>query len=290
MSFLEEAQARSAEAITSASGSNLALALRVLPQARRADMRLFYAFCRLVDDLADEPGLPLELRRAGLQGWKQALGEGAFPGEPPLAEAMRGLMQRHQVPLEWALEIIRGCEMDLEGTRYATWAELRQYCYRVASAVGLVSARVFGGVGCERFAEDLGMALQLTNILRDMSEDYVVSGRVYIPREELERFEIEEGSWVSRRPHRWDEFVEFQLERARGFYAAARAALPASERRVMAAAEIMREIYGALLEEMSSDGMRVWERVYRLSRLKKFWLASKTFGRVLTGLGAGGII
>jgi len=187
-----------AEALGAASGSNLAFALRVLPQSRRRDMRVFYAFCRQVDDLADEPDMPLEQRRLGLRRWREALSgrAGRSSDEPPLASALREVLTRRQVPMEWAVEVVLGCEMDLEGARYRTWEDLRCYCYRVASAVGLVSARIFGGRGCDAYAVELGLALQLTNILRDAAEDYTVSGRVYLPGEELERFGIQKGSWV----------------------------------------------------------------------------------------------
>lgn len=274
-------QVQMAEEVTAGSGSNLALALRVLPQSRRRDMRVFYAFCREVDDLADEPGLSIEARRLGLRRWREALQPKgvASADEPLLAGILREVLARREVPLEWAAEVVLGCEMDLEGTRYQTWEELRRYCYRVASAVGLVSARIFGGRGCDLYAEQLGLALQLTNILRDAAEDYTVSGRVYLPREELDRFAIAEGSWVEGEPAGWAAFMRFQVERARRHFAAARELLPQSERRVMVAAEIMREVYGTLLERMEEDGFRVWERSYRLSRGKKLWLATSVFTR-----------
>lgn len=272
----------SAEEITAASGSNLALALRVLPRGRRNDMRVFYAFCRVVDDLADEPGLPIEVRREGLRLWRSALGDGEqMQPDPPLAGALRSVFARYGVPLTWALEVVYGCEMDLEGTRYRTWEELRRYCYRVASAVGLVSARIFGGKNCEKYAEELGLALQLTNIVRDVAEDFSVSGRIYIPEEDLERFGVVPGSWLHSEPRGWRELMQFQVERARAHYAAALAALPPSERRAMVAAEIMRKVYGALLDRMERDGFRVWERQYRLSRRLKAWLAASMFARTM---------
>ena len=280
MSVLQATDA--AEAITAASGSNLAIALRVLPQGRRRDMRVFYAFCRQVDDLADEPGLPLEDRRAGLRAWKDALlRDNAVPGEPHMAAALRGVFARHSVPREWALEVVRGCEMDLAGTRFRTWEELRGYCYCVASAVGLVSARIFGGTGCEKYAEELGLALQMTNILRDSAEDFAVSGRVYFPEEELAHFGVEQGEWVRGEPKGWKALMAFQVARARGHYAAATAALPVSERRVMVAAEIMRKVYGVLLDRMESDGFQVWKQAYRLSRRRKVWLAVSVFAKSL---------
>jgi phytoene synthase len=275
------AELTSNDAVAAASGSNLAFALRVLPQSRRRDMRIFYAFCRQVDDLADEPDLPFEQRRVGLRRWREALSSrtGGGADEPPLAAPLREILTRRQVPLEWAVEVVLGCEMDLEGACYRTWEELRRYCYRVASAVGLISARIFGGRGCDAYAVELGLALQLTNILRDAAEDYAVSGRVYLPEEELERFGIAKGSWVGAEPQGWAAFVKFQAERAQGHFAAARALLPAAERRTMVAAEIMREVYATLLERMAGDGFRVWERSYRLSRGRKVWLAASVFTR-----------
>ena len=277
-----DARRAEAEAITAASGSNLALALRVLPRGRRADMRVFYAFCRLVDDLADEPGLSFEERHAGLQAWKDALSTNSTRDhEPPLARTLREVFARHAVPLEWAADVVQGCEMDLVGTRYRTWEELRQYCYRVASAVGLVSARIFGGQDCDVYAEELGLALQLTNILRDSAEDFSMSTRVYLPEEDLLRFGVEPGSWVKSEPPGWRALMQFQVARARKHYAAAIASLPSSQRRVMVAAEIMRKVYGTLLDQMERDGFRVWEQAYRLSRRRKAWLAASVFTRTI---------
>jgi phytoene synthase len=267
-----------AEAITAGSGSNLAIALRVLPVGRRQDMRIFYAFCRVVDDLADEPGLSKETRRAGLRLWREALTAGtAVSGEPSLAVALREVFARREVPFELACEIVHGCEMDLAGVRYRTWDELRQYCYRVASAVGLVSARIFGGVGCDRYAEDLGLALQLTNILRDSAEDFSVSGRVYLPLEEMEAFGVKPGEWVTREPRGWADLMRLQANRTRELYSAAVHSLPESQRRGMVAAEIMRAVYGRLFDDMAMDGFRVWERRYRVGRMQKIWLAASVF-------------
>jgi phytoene synthase len=272
----------SAEAVTAASGSNLALALRVLPQGRRRDMRVFYAFCRIVDDLADEPGLPLEQRLEGLQQWRLALLSGRRgQGAPSLASSLLDVFARHEVPVEWAVEVVLGCEMDLEGTRYRTWEDLRKYCYRVASAVGLVSARIFGGAGCECYAEQLGIALQLTNILRDVSEDFSRHGRVYLPEEDLERFGVDAGSWVKGPSPGWSALMRFETKRARGHYEAAVASMPRSQLRPMVAAEIMRRIYGDLLDLMERDGFRVWNRAYRLSRGRKLWLALSAFSKTL---------
>lgn len=273
-------QSTNAQQLTAASGSNLALALRVLPQARRRDMRIFYAFCRIVDDLADEPDLPLEARREGLKSWREALQRThVLPKEPPLADTIRRILRDHDVPFEWAVEVVVGCEMDLAGERFLNWEQLRRYCFRVASAVGLVSARIFGGVGCEAYAEDLGLALQLTNILRDSAEDYRRDGRVYFPIDELNQFGVAEGVWSSRCPSGWDALMAQQVARARGYYSAAVEKLPETESQKMVAAEIMREVYSELLDSMVSDGVKVWERRYQLTRRRKLWLAGSVFVR-----------
>jgi phytoene synthase len=269
-----------AEELTAASGSNLALALRVLPQSRRRDMRIFYAFCRIVDDLADEPDLSLEVRREGLRAWREALQRSyALPGEPPLAGTVRRVLRDHDVPSEWAVELVVGCEMDLASVRFSNWEQLREYCFRVASSVGLVSARIFGGTGCEAYAEDLGLALQLTNILRDSAEDYRRGGRVYLPLDELKQFGVEPGAWETGCPDGWDALMKHQVERTRGYFAGASSKLPPGERKKMVAAEIMREVYSELLDLMVADGFRVWETTYRLTKARKLWLASSVFLR-----------
>jgi len=269
-----------AEELTAASGSNLALALRVLPQSRRRDMRIFYAFCRIVDDLADEPHLSLEVRREGLKAWKEALQRSyTLPGEPALAETVRRVLRDHDVPSEWAVELVVGCEMDLTSVRFLNWEQLRKYCFRVASSVGLVSARIFGGVGCEAYAEDLGLALQLTNILRDSAEDYRRGGRVYLPLDELKHFGVELGAWETGCPDGWSALMKHQVERTRGYFSDAASKLPAAERNKMVAAEIMREVYSRLLDLMVADGFRVWKTDYRITKARKLWLASSVFLR-----------
>ncbi|HWB59478.1 MAG TPA: squalene/phytoene synthase family protein, partial [Chthoniobacteraceae bacterium] len=182
-------RAETAKSITAKSGSNLALGLMALPRDRRDDMVVFYAFCRIVDDIADEPSSPVETRRAQLNAWRKALG-GTFEGEPPLAAEVRALIAKYSLPVEHFHEIIAGMEMDLDAKRYRTFEELRLYCYRVASAVGLVSIVIFG---CKSprstdYALNLGLALQLTNIIRDVGEDWRNGNRIYLPLEEVERF------------------------------------------------------------------------------------------------------
>ncbi len=273
-----------AERITAGSGSNLALALWVLPEAIRKDMRVFYAFCRVVDDLADEPGRSLSDRVEGLRFWRESVEFGRLAGrEGSLPAELREVLAKHEIPPEWVCEIVRGCEMDLEGTRYRSWEDLKRYCFRVASAVGLVSAKIFGAEGCERYAEDLGLALQLTNILRDSAEDWRNGERVYFPLDELEACGVGVGTWSQGEPSGWRELMTMQRERAEFYFDSAAAALPGSQRRAMVAAEIMGGIYRRILREMRADGFRVWRRRYALGVGRKMWLAASIYARTWLG-------
>ena len=204
-----------ARAITRASKSNLALAFVSLPRARRDDITVFYAWCRVIDDIADDPGETVAHRRAALDTWKQALSQ-PVAGESALAAPVRALMAKYRLSDEHFLEIIAGVEMDLDGVSYATWADLRLYCYRVASAVGLVSIEIFGyrDAGCKTYAVELGLALQLTNILRDVGQDFANGGRIYLPREDLARFGYTAEDLAARRHN--DAFLalmRFEAER-----------------------------------------------------------------------------
>lgn len=273
--------------IVSGSGSNLALALWVLPESVRRDMRVFYAFCRVVDDLADEPGFSRSEREQGLRAWREAVMSRCTTGlEGSLVVGLNRVLDRHEIPPELVCEIIRGCEMDVEGRRYRSWEELRQYCFCVASAVGLVSARIFGAKGCEAYAEDLGLALQLTNILRDSAEDWRNGERVYLPLEELEACGVEMGRWGREEPEGWGALMEMQRKRAEGFFEAAVGALPLSERRTMVAAEIMAAMYRDILKRLVAEGFRVWERRYSLSALRKLWLMGRVWAGVWLNEGA----
>ena len=260
-----------AREITRASKSNLALAFVALPPDRREDITVFYAWCRVIDDIADDPGRSVAERQAALELWKQALRAPAG-GEAPLAGSVRAIIGKHRLALDHFLEIIAGVEMDLRGASYATWEELRLYCYRVASAVGLVSIEIFGcrEAASRDYAISLGLALQLTNILRDVGEDWRNGGRVYLPREDLSRFGYTTDDLAAG--HRNEAFLalmHFEAARARAFYAEAIAARPPGDRRALVAAEIMREIYVRILERMERGGFRVFDRRYRLNRLEK---------------------
>jgi 15-cis-phytoene synthase len=263
----------SAQTITKSSGSNLALAFIALPRQKRDDIAVFYSFCRVVDDIADEPGMAPAERKRALDLWIESLTRPA-PGEPPLAAQVRDLIARYEIPAERFEEIIFGCEMDLAGTVYETWDDLRLYCHRVASVVGLVSIEIFGyrDPAARTYAVELGLALQLTNIIRDVGQDYSNGGRVYLPREDMDRFGYDIGALAMRRyDDAFRSLMLFEANRARNLYDAALAALPAVDRRSLVAAEIMRRVYSRLLDKMEKDGFRVLDRRYRLTRWEKAW-------------------
>jgi phytoene synthase len=262
----------SAQQITQRSRSNLAFVFFALPREKRTDITTFYAFCRHIDDVADDPGMPVEKRRRWLAEWRERLVE-PRDDEPVFARELRDIIARYRIDRQLFHDLLDGVEMDLGRVRFKSFDDLSKYCYRVASAVGLVSIEIFGYRNPEsrRYARDLGMALQLTNIIRDVAVDYRNGERVYLPLEELERFKYSEEDLRRRRYNR--EFVElmrFQAERARQYYRAARAALPAEDRRSMVAAEAMGRIYSTLLRRIEKDGFRMFQRSYRLSAAEKF--------------------
>ena len=267
--------------------SNLAFALACLPRERRRDMVTFYAFCRLVDDIADEGMLSLKDRRIQLGAWRRIVrGE-----QDPADEIARDLIrfpQHYGFDAGLLEEIIDGCSMDLEVRRYQTFADLRAYCHKVASVVGLVSLRIFGlpsGEGDE-YALKLGLALQLTNIMRDVRTDWENDQRLYLPMEELASHgvNVDEIS-VPRPTTRFQALMRFQGERAQSYFDAAVAARPPDRTGQLQASEAMRMIYQALLCKMRADGYRVLDRRYRVSNLHKAlilggcWLRSHASGR-----------
>jgi phytoene synthase len=270
-----------AQSITRASKSNLALAFVALSRERRDDITVFYAWCRVIDDIADDPGQPAAERQAALDLWKRAL-LAPVADEPSLAAPVRAVIAKYGLGPTHFLEIIAGVEMDLKGASFATWEELRLYCYRVASAVGLVSIAIFGcrESAARTYAESLGLALQLTNILRDVGEDWRNGGRVYLPREDLERFGYSLADLgAGRRTPAFFELMHFEAARARGFYAEALAARPEADRRALVAAEIMRRVYTGILTRMERGGFDVFTRRYRVGRLAKLAIVASEIAR-----------
>lgn len=264
--------------ITRRSSSNFYYAFMLLPTQRRQALYSVYAFCRFVDDIADDQsvGRPAEL----LTRWREEL-ERIFNGTPahPISRALAHNVRRFAIPRRYFEEIIDGVEMDLGRTRYSSFDELRLYCYRVASAVGLVCIEIFGyrNPRTRNYAENLGIAFQLTNIIRDVTED-AERGRIYLPLEDLARFGVREDE-VLRGVDTFElrRLLEFEVERARSFYAQAKQALPAEDRAAMICSEAMCSIYHALLERIASKGCGVIGRRHRLSTPRKLYLVGRTW-------------
>ncbi len=260
----------SAAEITQASKSNLAFAFISLGKKQRRDITVFYAFCRLIDDIADASTRSAQEKAIELSMWRQAL-RGQLPDEPALAPEVRELFSRYAITPPMLELIIDGVEMDLTTSRYQTFAELREYRYRVASAVGLVSIEIFGyqNPACREYAIALGLALQITNILRDVGRD-LENDRVYLPREDMRRFEYGPEDLATRRYNQqFVQLMQFEAARAHEYFRQAANLLPREDRRAMISAEIMGSIYHALLRQMERDEFHVFDRQYGLSRPTK---------------------
>ena len=275
--------------LTRQSGTNFYYAFRILPETKRRAIYALYAFCRSVDDCVDEPDGE---REAGLSRWLAEL-QRAYAGRPEseLGRELAEAVTRFPIPRGAFEDIVAGCRMDLTTTRYATFAELRVYCERVASAVGLASIEIFGydDSRTREYAVELGIALQLTNILRDVAPD-AARDRLYLPLEDLARFGVRDADLVAfardptrPRPARLHELLAFEADRARWHYAAAARLLSRRDRRSMLAAEIMGGIYRAVLETWASRGFPVGGPRMALSRPRKLWIAARTVLRVRFG-------
>lgn len=263
----------SAAQVTRKSQSNLAFALRCLPAGKRLDMTAFYAFCRQVDDLADEPTASRDERQACLNHWKEVIRRQAEP-VTPVERGLRDLMSRYPIPPGLLEEIILGMEMDLRGESYPTFAALEQYCFRVASAVGLVSIEIFGysSPATRDYAIELGHALQLTNILRDVRED-ILRDRIYLPAEDMLRFGVAREDLASGKESApFLRLMRFEGDRVRARFERAAALLPPPDRPNLRASELMRRIYHSLFLKMEKDGFQVLSKRYRLTTWEKLGL------------------
>jgi len=274
--------------ITQRSASNLALAFIMLPKAKRAGMSALYAFCREVDDVADEETVPVEQRRARLAEWRTDIRTACEGGPPqfPVNRELQPFIVTHRMPFALFDDLIRGVEMDLDVTRYETWEHLEQYCYRVASVVGLLSIEIFGHTnpGCRDYAVHLGQALQLTNILRDVGND-AARGRIYLPLAELKRHEVTEAEILRGEfSPRFRSLAQATAHRARHHYARARATLPPEDRKAMVAAELMGAVYWRLLRKLEQGDFPVLSPTpTKLHKLQKLALILRTWYRSATG-------
>jgi len=260
------------------SGSSFYYSFLFLPPEQRQAITALYAFCREVDDVVDECSEP-HIARIKLQWWRDSTRE-LFNGvaQHPVQSALLKPIQTFHLPLELFLEIIDGMEMDLDKQRYANFEELSQYCYRAASVVGLLAARIFGyqNSAVLDYAKNLGMALQLTNIIRDIRED-ALRDRIYIPQDELEHFNVPETDLLQH--HFTDNvsnLLQFQLTRAREYYDKAIRLLPEQDRYSQRSGLIMAAIYEHTLQAIENNQGQVMSGRVSLTPIRKLLLAWKT--------------
>jgi len=252
-----------------------------LPRAKREALYAVYALCRAVDDIADDSG-DVEAKAERLKGWREEL-DRCYAGRPThfITRALRDCLSRYPIPKGYFDEVIAGVEMDLTVTRYPTIADLARYCYRVASVVGLICIEIFGyrREATKEYAINLGLALQLTNILRDLKTDGR-RGRIYLPQEDLERFGYSEDDLLHcRYTPGFFPLMRFEADRARDYFRRAAESLPSEDRKNMAAAEIMGRIYRETLETIARKEFRVFEDRIALPRARKIRLTLTTWAR-----------
>jgi phytoene synthase len=263
------------------SGSSFYYSFLFLPPQRRSAITALYAFCREVDDVVDETSDP-QVALTTLAWWRKEVAQ-MLAGTPnhPVTRALAPHLQPFDIRGEHLIAVIDGMEMDLTQTRYLDFVALERYCWHVASVVGIMSANIFGfrDERTLQYAEKLGLAFQLTNIIRDVGED-ARRGRIYLPISELQQFGVPAADILNaKHSDRFVQLMRFQLERAQRCYDEAFALLPPQDRRAQRTGLIMAAIYRALLDEIERDGLRVLEHKISLTPLRKLWLAWKTWVR-----------
>ncbi|HEV3011533.1 MAG TPA: presqualene diphosphate synthase HpnD [Burkholderiales bacterium] len=262
-----------------ASGSSFYYSFLFLPAERRRAITALYAFCREVDDVVDETS-EMEIAAAKLAWWRSEVAN-LFAGNPqhPVTKALAVFKEKFSIRQDRLNDIIDGMEMDLTQTRYLDWPGLERYCYRVAGVVGLLAAGIFGyrDPRTLEYARDLGIAFQLTNIIRDVGED-ARKNRIYLPMADLKQFGVPAADILqTRETPEFNRLMAFEAARAREHYAKAMQALPAGDRREQRPGLIMAAIYRTLLDEIERDGFRVLTQRTSLTPLRKFWIAWRTW-------------
>jgi len=260
-----------------ASGSSFYYAFLFLPKSRRAAITAFYAFCREVDDVVDEVSDP-GVAATKLAWWRTEVAQ-AFAGQPrhPVMQALMPHTAAYGIESGHLQQIIDGCQMDLDQTRYLDFPGLERYCHLVAGIVGEVAARIFGQHEAQttHYAHKLGLALQLTNVIRDVGED-ALRGRIYLPVNELQQFDVKAHEILNRvHSDRFVALMRFQADRAHRAYDEALALLPAPDRRAQKPGLMMASIYRTLLREIERDNFQVLHQRVSLTPLRKLWLAWK---------------
>jgi len=261
-----------------ASGSSFYYAFLFLPKERRAAITAFYAFCREIDDVVDEVTDP-GVAHSKLAWWQGEVAK-AFAGSPthPVMQALMPQASAYGIEARHLLAVVEGCQMDLSQNRYLDFPALQRYCHLVAGIVGEVAARIFGQTdpATTAYAHKLGLAFQLTNIIRDVGED-AMRGRIYLPVNELQKFDVKAHEILKRQySERFTALMKFQTERALSLYDEALALLPPADRRAQKPGLMMASIYRTLLREIAADNFQVLHQRVSLTPLRKFWLAWKT--------------
>jgi phytoene synthase len=261
------------------SGSSFYYSFLFLPPERRRAITALYAFCREVDDAVDEPSDPA-VARTKLAWWRTEIAQ-LYAGNPqhPVSKALQPAIVPYDITHERLTDIMDGMEMDLNQNRYLDYAGLKLYCHRVAGVVGLLAAGIFGYRNAQTldYAARLGLAFQLTNIIRDIGED-ARNNRIYIPMDELKQYNVPAADLLNARySEAFARLMAFQTERARNCYAEAMAALPPEDRRAQRPGLVMAAIYRTVLEEIARDGYQVLDRRTSLTPLRKLWLAWRTW-------------
>ncbi len=269
-------------AITRKSASNLALAFILLPRPKRDAMSALYAFCREVDDVADDESVPAEKRRIQLAAWREDIRRAVENQTPEFIvnQEFQPIIRQFHLPYALFDELIKGCEMDLDQQRYENYEQLELYCYRVASVVGLLSLEILGynNPASRDYEVYLGKALQLTNILRDVRTD-AQRGRIYLPQTELEKFNVSENEILTfKYTANYHALAVSVAERAKNLYALARETLPEEDRKSMVAAELMGCVYWQLLKKLEANQFNVFgPEPIRLPKSRKLFLILRSW-------------
>ncbi len=280
------------ETITRKSASNLALAFVLLPKAKRQGMCALYAFCREVDDIADNESVPVKQRRENLNAWRSDIQAACGGLRPrfPVTKELATILPSHNLTYGLFDELIRGVEMDLDRNRYESFSELETYCYRVASVVGLLSIEILGyqNVKTKDYAIYLGKALQLTNILRDVRKDAEM-GRIYIPMEQLSEFGVDtQDILTGKYSPEFHNCANWLASRARDFYNQAKLSLPEVDRHSMRTSELMGAVYWKILRKIEAKEFNVFDRpLIKLSKAQKIGLIAQMWLRQILGLPQG---
>ncbi len=267
--------------ITKQSKSNFLYSFSLLPKEKNEAINTVYAFCRKTDDIVDDENESVEKKYSRIIEWRDEFEKALISGDSKysLLNNVNNIIKKFSIPVEPFFDLIKGMEMDLKKNRYNTFTELMDYCFNVASTVGLMSIEIFGynNPRTKDFAINLGIALQLTNILRDIKTD-AQHGRIYIPLEDLRRFNYSENDLLSFRYN--DDFIKLmkhECERARFFYEEANKSLSKEDKGLMFAARIMEHIYFRVLKKIEKKNYNVFEKKLKVSKLKKIFITAGVY-------------